>query len=781
MKNPGLILFKTALITLFLFTLLSTEAQVRVGSWRDYLPYTDFKEIVDAGESIYAATEFSIIKIDKQEKSIQRISKLTGLTDSRVSAIGYYPEGNVLLVGYLDGAMDFITPRGIINIADILRANIIADKRINKFTIIGDEAFISCGFGIVRYDLKENEVRETYFIGDNGAYLEVNDVALFNDTLYAASGLGIRKAAFDDPLLDFFGTWEVETNINNSSSAFDLITANENRILSRVVVDPTERDTIYERSGNQWVEVGVLQNQFIRGLTLTDEGLIVSRDGAIVYYSNTWDTLRLETNYGDGRIAQPNACVLDEDQALWIADGDYSVIESPRTFAYEFYRPDGPRTINAERIIFQDEEMLVATGAKDEAWRNTFLIDGIFERSGSGKWSEYSLRFDTALNDVRDYISIASNPNVFDGFVVATLGQGVLEFEDGEYVRQYDTTNSTLISTGGSGSSYVGVTDVGFDNSGNMWCTNTITTSILSAKSVDGQWTRFDFPDILTEETTGDLITLENGDVWVTLPNKGKGIFVLDYNGTLEDKSDDQYTILNASIGSGGLPSSNIYSIAIDREGEVWVGTDQGVGVFFSPTSIFSGSSFDAQRPLVELGGFLQYLLESETVTAIAVDGANRKWLGTSNSGVFLMSEDGTQELLNFTKDNSPLLSNTIKTIAINPNDGEVVISTDRGMIAYRGTATEPDNSFSDVKAFPNPVYEDYSGLIAVSGLANNSRVRITDINGNLVFETYSEGGQAVWNGQRMSGGRVAAGVYLVFALDEDGIESEVTKILVIQ
>jgi len=739
------------------------------------------KEIVDAGEFVYAATEFSILKIDKQEKSIQRISKLTGLTDSRISTINYYEAGDILLVGYLDGAMDFISPKGIVNVADILRASIIADKRINKFTIIGEEVFISCGFGIVRYDLEEEEVRETYIIGDDGAYLQVNDVTLFNDSLYAATDDGIRKAAANDPLLDFFGTWEKEENIANKDRGFDLVVASDSRILSRLAVSAVERDTVYEKSGNQWFVVSELQDQFVRDLAFTNEGLLVSRDGAVVYYDNNWDTLRLETNYGNGRIAQPNACLIDDEGVLWIGDGDFSVIESPRTFSYEFYAPDGPRTINAERIIFQGEKMLVATGGKNESWGNTFLIDGVFERSSNGKWSEYSLRFDTALNEVRDFISIATDPNEFDGFVVATLGQGVLKFTDGEFVEQYDTTNSTLISVGGANTSYVGVTDVDFDNDGNMWCTNTITSKILSVQSVDGQWTGFDFPDILNEETTGDLIILDNGDIWITLPNNGRGIFVLDHNGTLENKTDDEYTILNGNIGSGGLPSSNIYSIAVDQEGEVWVGTDQGVGVFFSPTSVFSANSFDAQRPLVELGGFLQYLLESETVTAIAVDGSNRKWLGTSNSGIFLMSEDGTQELLHFTKDNSPLLSNNIKTIAVNPNDGEVVISTDRGMIAYRGTATAPDNSFSDVKAFPNPVYEDYSGLIAVKGLANNSHVRITDINGQLVFETYSEGGQAIWNGQRMNGGKVRAGVYLVFALDEDGIESEVTKILVIQ
>jgi len=201
--------------------------------------------------------------------------------------------------------------------------------------------------------------------------------------------------------------------------------------------------------------------------------------------------------------------------------------------------------------------------------------------------------------------------------------------------------------------------------------------------------------------------------------------------------------------------------------------------VFYSPSSVFTqGVNFDAQQIIVQVDGYFQYLLGTETVSAIAVDAANRKWLGTTNSGVFLMSADGTEELYHFTKDNSPLLSDYIRTIEINSTTGEVLFGTNDGIIAFKATATGDEVTINDTYAYPNPVTENYYGLIGIKGLPANSEVRITDVVGNLVFSTIAEGTQAVWDGNDMNGNRVATGVYLVIGIDTNGKESQVTKIL---
>ena len=257
-------------------------------------------------------------------------------------------------------------------------------------------------------------------------------------------------------------------------------------------------------------------------------------------------------------------------------------------------------------------------------------------------------------------------------------------------------------------------------------------------------------------------------------------MFVYNDNNTIENSADDQYKLLNANVGNGNLPSLQTYSIAEDLDGEIWIGTDKGIGVFYNPSSVISGGNFDAQQILIQEGDYGQYLLSEETVKCITIDGANRKWIGTEKSGIFLLSEEGTEEILHFTAENSPLFSNTIIDIAINPENGEVFIGTDKGLISYRSDATEGKSTQSETHVFPNPVRESYNGPIAINGLVTDANIKITDISGNLVFETTANGGQAIWNGKNKNGERASTGVYMVFSTDINGVEKTVSKILFI-
>ena len=760
-------------IALFLCS-FSSFSQVEIGSWRDYLPYSQFNIIEDAGDRVYAATPYSVMEISKSDNAITLLSKIEGLTETGVTAMAYHESTNTLMVGYETGNMDFIVGNKIINVADILRANVIGDKIINNFSIYENEVFISCGFGIVLYDLSEMEVRDTYIIGDEGDYDPVNDVVVFNDTVYATLEYGLKYADINNQNLAYHGNWFTNTTIPNNSSNFSFLEANDDRMFVCLPVNDSIADTIYQYiPDNGWNEVTELSDQNINSIHFNDSEILVSRDGYATLFDENWNQLRLETGYGDNRIANPNDAVLSSNGTMWIADNVYGVIESPETFIYNLYSPDAPHTSNVEDIKFAGEKVLVATGGKTSTWSNSYVIDGVFERDATGNWGEYSLRFISELNPVRDYIRVVVDPNDNNHFFCSTLGAGLLEFSDGEYVQTFDTTNSSLTVANGT-SYFVGTTGLTYDSEDNLWVANTLSNMGLHVYTVDNEWYRYNLSEYISGNVCGDIVVDESDQVWMTLPNSGLGVLVLNHNNTLSDNSDDQITIINTS---NNLPSGNIYSIAKDLNGEIWIGTDEGIGVIYSPSSVFT-NGVSAQLPLIERDGYLQYLLSSSTVTSIAVDGANRKWCGTSSSGVYLISEDGTEELLHFTKDNSPLLSNNIKSIGVNPNDGEVLIGTDEGIIGYKGTATEPDPYYSNVYAYPNPVRPDYSGLVAIKGLAENSHVKISDINGQMVFETYSEGGQAIWDGNLRGGGRASSGVYLVFAADEDGIEREVTKIL---
>jgi len=276
-----------------------------------------------------------------------------------------------------------------------------------------------------------------------------------------------------------------------------------------------------------------------------------------------------------------------------------------------------------------------------------------------------------------------------------------------------------------------------------------------------------------------DLIIDQFNQKWGVIGRSG-GLFVYDENNTISDPSDDQYRTIKNTVGQGNLPSMEVYSIAEDLDGEIWVGTDKGIGVFYNPSAIFSGNNFDAQQILITEGEYGQYLLSEEKIKCITIDGANRKWIGTEKSGVFLISGDGMEEILHFTTNNSPLFSDDIYDITINPTSGEVFIGTGKGLISYRSDATKGATTQSTTKVFPNPVRETYNGIISISGLVTGANIKITDIDGNLVFEDFAKGGQASWNGKNKNGDRVSTGVYLVFSTDINGVEKIVSKILFI-
>ncbi|MEN8958039.1 MAG: T9SS type A sorting domain-containing protein, partial [Flavobacteriales bacterium] len=244
------------------------------------------------------------------------------------------------------------------------------------------------------------------------------------------------------------------------------------------------------------------------------------------------------------------------------------------------------------------------------------------------------------------------------------------------------------------------------------------------------------------------------------------------------DESDDQFRLIDNAVENGSL-EFNATAIAEELDEEIWIGTERGIYVIYNPEDLFEeDGEIEAQRIKIEQDGNIEFLLENEFITAIAIDGGNRKWIGTQSSGVFVLSPDGIDQIHQFTLENSPLLSNTINDIAIDEETGEVFFSTDQGLVSYKGIATKPKEAFIDVYAYPNPVPPGYSGTIGIKGLMFNTDIRITDITGNTVYAAKSLGGQATWDGNKLDGTRASSGVYLVFLTNEDGTSDEVTKIL---
>jgi hypothetical protein len=438
--------------------------------------------------------------------------------------------------------------------------------------------------------------------------------------------------------------------------------------------------------------------------------------------------------------------------------------------------PGGPISANVFSMTAADNYVWVAPGGYTSTWAPLFLNYGAY-RYYDWDWSNFNSTTSDGFIGIRDIVTVAVNPsNLSQAYLGVFRNEvGLLEMNGSDVIEQYTTENSELQEW--EAANAIAVVGTGFDSRGSLWSLCSGAEKLLAEKKSDGSWASYSLGGSASGVDCSDLLVDSYDQKWILFRQKNNNPAAAVYNES--NPPGDQLRLLQTAAGAGNIPGTTVFSIAQDLDGEVWVGTDEGIGIFYNPSTILTSSDYDCVRPLVNFDGYVQYLLETEVITAIAVDGDNRKWIGTERSGVFLLSADGTEQLQHFTEDNSPLFANQIIAIAIT-YDGEVFVATSSGIMSYKGSASEPNETFSDVYAYPNPVKDGYDGWIAVKGLVQDSDIKITDINGTLIYSTRSEGGQAVWNGQNFDGRKASPGVYLVFASNEDGTETAVTKILII-
>jgi ligand-binding sensor domain-containing protein len=385
-------------------------------------------------------------------------------------------------------------------------------------------------------------------------------------------------------------------------------------------------------------------------------------------------------------------------------------------------------------------------------------------------------------------MGVAVDPDDENHCYIGTYGDGVVELKDGEFVNLYTTGNSSLESiypgTGGE-KNYVRIGGLVFDKNKNLWIVNSNVKDIVKVLKPDGSWSSLYYQQVSYADKVDKILITSRGHKWLNVPYDNAGILVFDDKGTLDDASDDTYNFFNAfrDASSGNMINASQYlSMAEDKTGAIWVGTNIGLLKCTNPSqAVNNPDQLVFSRPIRGQEGDNAYFLNGESVTAIAIDADNNKWIGTGNSGVFLISEDGSETIYDFTAENSPLLSNAIQSIAVNNTTGEVFFGTDKGLVSFNSGVKSGSAVFSNVYAFPNPVRPDFDDKVTITGLSNNTNLKITDISGNLIYQAKVVGNQLVWNCRNLSGNRVATGIYLVIASTEDASESVVTKIAVVK
>jgi ligand-binding sensor domain-containing protein len=728
---------------LFLFlTLIAVpdfaQRLIPAGTWRVHASYQSIVDVDISGDQVIAASSTGVMVIDKQDGSLSTVTRMNGLHSSGITDITYNAPNDQIIVVFEDGTFDVTREMKSIETFDPSSTTVITgSKAINSVTIHNSFAYFSTDYGVLVFDLNLSEIKETWRdIGVDGETLPVYQSVFSGDSIFLATENGVIAGDLDDNLLDF-NKWN-RSKINGLTPTVNSIVSFDSDVFIAI-----ENDGIYKYVNFDWEKQPFLAGIDITSITSSQEHLVAAVEAEVILI----DTDNNVTTVEHEKLTGAAVAVEDEQGRLWVGDRASGLVSLFNNTA-EVFAANGPSSSTGYRLRYHDKKIYMAEGGPTESFapaRNPGNIS-VFE---NGLWSI----IDATVTDITD-VEIASDGRQF----YSSFGFGVKE-KNGESEIIYDESNSSLINVN-SPQRYVNVSSM-LLHDGNLWVANYGVTSSLHKLTPQGNWEAFSFP-LSTGKFPLDLEKDYAGKIWMRIkPEQGGGLYVFD-----PDTGESRY--LTESDNNGELPSMNVYAIDEDRDGYVWIGTDRGAAYFFD-----SGS--DVVRPII--GNI--YLLLDDRVTTIETDGGNRKWMGTQR-GAWLISPTGEESIHHFTTENSPLPSDIIVDIEIDHTTGEVFFLTDKGLVSYRGDATESSAQFSSVKIFPNPINADFSGTVGITGLATDALVKITDITGKMIWQSQANGGAISWNARTASGNRVANGIYLVFAASPSGTESIVGKVAVI-
>ncbi|MEO6037588.1 MAG: hypothetical protein ABIQ93_04180, partial [Saprospiraceae bacterium] len=538
---------------------------------------------------------------------------------------------------------------------------------------------------------------------------------------------------------------------------------------------------LYRYDPTGLTEVALNPERDVYYLTTEGEGLVIGWkrgfDGSVDYMEPGGN--RYNISSGACEATKPWYTIEDGVRKFWVSDDSdkfrYFDVDANYCDAFVF---NSPYRHAATEIDIERDKVYVATPGADPGLNAPGKAEGVYLFE-NGFWQRFNKETNPELLEgecFKDMWRVAAHPSQ-DKFYVGSFIGGLIESNGARTTTKcYTKDNSILQNAGSAGSGRTAISGLAFDEDENLWIANYSAGAPVAVLKADG--TLRNFPAAPANILTS-LVVDQNGYKWFTLGFNG-GVMVFDSGQDIDDPADDRYKIFTST--NSVMPTNTVNCLAVDLEGDVWVGTQQGTVSFECGSNVFD-QSCTGRRRIINVDGFNGYLLETEDVRTIAVDGGNRKWFGTSN-GIFVQSADGLTQEGRFTATNSPLFDNNITDIAINPKNGEVWIGTEKGIISLRGEATEGGRINSTLSyAYPNPVQPDYDGPIAIYGLARDANIKITDVAGNLVYEGQALGGQAVWNGRDYLGRRVTSGVYLVFATSVANFENPdaiITKVVIL-
>ena len=791
--------FKVWLISLAFLFFYNGYTQDFSTLWQAHYSYNDIVDVVEANDKIYAAAQNAVFEYDLLTGDINTVTTIEGLSGEQITTISYSADFQLLLIGYETGLIEiyFESDRTVLSVVDILEKDNItpARKRINHFYENDGLVYISTGFGISVYDLDRLEFGDTYFIGDGGSQIIVNQVTILNNEIYAgcSDNSGLRKANLDNPNLIDFMQWQTILSGN-----FRVVDALSNKVYAVRF----NRDLLE-------IDGASVTNLFTFPLLPEDSEVIGSNyivstaDVVYVYDENITLVNSFQPNE-DFDTSFTSAVLIDNE--IYIGTNELGVLTTANagTETYREIKPNGPLFNQVFRLDAETGVVWASFGDYSESLNPSPMRSRGLSYYRDEVWE--SIPFDSVFG-ARNLSEIAVNPFNLNQVFVSSFQSGILEINDFEPTILYNQNNSGLESLfvpGAPNFTSIRVSASIFDRNGVLWSLTARAPNPL--KSYDpnsGSWQGYDFSTIIEDPLIDefgffDIVIDNNGTKWIGGYLNGLYAF---------NESIGTDPLRNIVSEAQNLPFPRVTSLAIDNRNQLWVGTFSGLRVLFNTSGFYEDPNPTLSSIIILEDGIPKELLEGQTITDIEVDGSNNKWVGTVDSGVFYFSPDGQNTIFHFTTDNSPLPSDRINDISIDADNGVVYIATIRGMLAFNAGGSKPEDTLENAFVYPNPVRPEYDILgfnnlnditkgVKISGLTDRVNIKITDVEGNLVAEAQSnvnqrsstanynfaiDGGTAVWNGRNLANSVVRTGVYLVMISDLDSFETKVLKVLIVR
>ena len=764
------------LILFFLMSFVLVQAYPQNNRWTIYAAYHDASKCVSVGSKIYVLSDGGLYSYDYEDMDVVTYDKSGVLSDNGIFDILYCSEEKTLVIVYNNGNIDLLYDDGsVYNMTDF-KNKTAGDKTINDIYVNGKNMYMSTNYGLLIVDIAERIFSKTYTL-DYG----INSVAVDGNFIYAATDNGVYKGNTADNLQDK-SKWSVITK--NAIDEFIDFNGKLYSLTSSGVfsIDKSTfaMTNISKFSAKYW--------------SICNDMLLLS-DASSLYSVGTDGKMTLLDGKGIRTVDYAGntywcACGTDGLKGMSLKDGKFTENVSSVI-------PDSPmRNYSYFLRMTPENRLLVAGGSFNY---NGQSFPGTLMKYENQSWTCFDEETPIATVGKSLYVNvtdIAQDPNDSEHHFAGSASDGIFEFKDYKMVNHYDYRNSPLHSILPSSSrpnAYVWITGLEYDKDGNLWMLNNQTDTIVRILKNDGKWAALYYSEIKDIPTLDQVLFDNRGWAWINCrrttnnPVNYAGVFCVDTKGTLENTADDSRKFITRFSNQDGVAySPDLFNcIAEDLDGNIWFGTDKGPFVTYSPEDVFDNGFYFTQVKIPRNDGtnLADYLLSDVNITCITIDGGNRKWMGTSGNGVYLLSSDGIEMIEHFTTENSPLISDNIESIAIDGSTGEVFFGTDAGLVSYLGTATDPAGSLSDdnIKVYPNPVRPEYTGRIYITGLMRDTDVKIVSASGYLVNSGTSVGGEYTWDGKNKGGKRVASGVYYVLAADAEGNSGAVAKILVIR